>query len=213
MTDNLLDNEIPEKFKDPDSGEIKVNDLARSYKELERKLSKTPSVPKSPDEYCVDCSHGLFEPDASINAQLHAKGFTPDQVQFVYDLAAERMVPMIMQMAGDFEADREIEKLIAHFGGAEKWKEISRQLLTFGQQNLPPDVLDNLASSFEGVIALHRMMKGEEPVLSTSSDIQGNDNADKDLQSMMRDPKYWRDRDPAFVQKVTEGFQKLYGNR
>ena len=34
-----------------------------------------------------------------------------------------------------------------------------------------------------------------------------------DLQSMMRDPKYWRDQDPSFVNKVTEGFQKLYGKK
>ena len=27
---------------------------------------------------------------------------------------------------------------------------------------------------------------------------------------MMRDPRYWRDRDPSFVQKVTEAFQKMY---
>lgn len=36
---------------------------------------------------------------------------------------------------------------------------------------------------------------------------------ERDLQSMMRDPKYWRDQDPSFVQKVTEGFQKLYGRK
>lgn len=29
---------------------------------------------------------------------------------------------------------------------------------------------------------------------------------------MMRDPKYWRDQDPSFIKKVTEGFQKVYGN-
>ena len=32
-----------------------------------------------------------------------------------------------------------------------------------------------------------------------------------ELSSMMRDPKYWRDKDPSFVAKVTEGFQNLYG--
>jgi hypothetical protein len=28
---------------------------------------------------------------------------------------------------------------------------------------------------------------------------------------MMRDPKYWRDKDPSYVAKVTEGFKKMYG--
>ena len=31
-----------------------------------------------------------------------------------------------------------------------------------------------------------------------------------DLQAMMSDPKYWRDKDPSFIAKVTEGFQRLY---
>lgn len=37
--------------------------------------------------------------------------------------------------------------------------------------------------------------------------------SDADLQAMMRDPRYWRDQDPTFVSKVTEGFQKLYGRK
>jgi hypothetical protein len=27
---------------------------------------------------------------------------------------------------------------------------------------------------------------------------------------MMRDPRYWRERDPSFIAQVTEGFQRLY---
>ena len=34
-----------------------------------------------------------------------------------------------------------------------------------------------------------------------------------DLQSMMRDPKYWRDKDMSYVAKVTEGFKKMYGGK
>lgn len=119
-----------------------------------------------------------------------------------------------MQMArdfqADFEADREIEKLINHFGGVEQWQEISRQLLAFGQKALPADVLDSLSSSYEGVIALHNMMKGQEPVISDNDGTKGSSEAN-DLHSMMRDPKYWRDKDPSFVAKVTEGFRKVYG--
>jgi len=34
-----------------------------------------------------------------------------------------------------------------------------------------------------------------------------------ELKSMMRDPKYWKEKDPAFVAKVTEGFKKMYGGQ
>ncbi len=83
-------------------------------------------------------------------------------------------------------------------------------MLSFGQKNLPGDVLDNLSSSYEGVLALHRMMKAGEPKLSREGKA-GESLDDLELASMMRDPKYWKDKDPAFVAKVTQGFQSLYG--
>lgn len=210
MNDTLLDNKIPDKFKNSETGEVQLETLLKSYKDLERKFSQVPSIPKTAEDYSVTCEHGLFDIDLDMNKQLHAKGFTNEQVQFVYDLAAEKMVPMIFELAGDFQADREIEKLIEHFGGTEQWKEIFRQLLAFGQKSLPADVLDTLSSSFEGVKALHNMMKGDEPIVSNQGSTIGKEGA-MDLQSMMRDPKYWRDKDPSFVAKVTEGFKSLYG--
>jgi hypothetical protein len=211
MTENIL-NQVPDKFKDPESGEVKLDSLLSSYQSLEKRMSSMPSIPKSAGEYCIDCEHGLFDVDEEMNKQLHAKGFTNEQVQFVYDLAAEKMVPMIVEMANDFQADREIEKLIEHFGGEEKWIEISRQLLAFGQKNLPNDVLQSLSSSYDGVIALYNMMQGNEPSVSNEAATKNGGRETMDLQSMMRDPKYWRDKDPSFIAKVTEGFQRLYGN-
>ena len=210
MNDTLLDNDIPEKFKDPKTGAVRTDALLQSYKSLEKKLSTGPRPPKSAEEYCVACDHGLFEEDKDLNLRMHAMGFTNEQVQFVYDIAAEKMVPMVIDMAGDFKADREVEKLIEHFGGVERWGEISRQLLSFGQKNLPADALDSMTSSYEGVIALYNMMNEGEPQIAIGQG-NGQGNGEMDLQSMMRDPRYWRDKDPSFVAKVTEGFQNMYG--
>jgi len=205
---------IPDKFKDPQSGELNVDALLASYQELEKRLSKTPSIPKTPDEYSIDCSHhGLFDIDTDLNARLHAKGFTNEQVQTVYDLAAEKMVPLIIQMAADYQADSEIERLEAHFGGAEQWQEVARQILAYGQKSLPVDVLDALAGSYEGVLALYRMMKGQEPATIKTTQNNASQQSLLDLQAMMRDPKYWRDQDPSFVSKVTQGFEKIYGGK
>jgi len=169
--------------------------LAKSYKELERKMAHMPTPPKSPEEYCVDCQHGMFEPDIEINRRMHAKGFTQDQAQEAYNLAAEKMVPMMHEMAADFKADREVERLINHFGGAGQWTEVSRQLLSFGQKNLPHDVLDNLSSSYEGVLALYRMMKGGEPGLKRGGSPVSSKLDEAALNAM----------------KVTQGFEGLYG--
>lgn len=209
--ENLLNADIPEKFKDPETGEVKIEMMAKSYKELEQKLSKQPAAPKSAQEYCINCDHGMFQPDDQINERLHQKGFTQDQAQELYDLAAEKMMPMMREIMNDVQADREVEKLINHFGGVSQWKEVSRQLLAFGRQNLPANVLDNMASTYEGVIALERMMKGGEPSLQTKSETAPATEGQAELSTMMRDPKYWREKDPAFIAKVTQGFQNLYG--
>lgn len=204
---------IPDKFKDAETGDLKVESLLTSYSELERRLSKTPTPPKSPDDYCINCDHGYFGIDQDLNQKLHARGFTNEQVQIVYDLAAEKLVPLVFQMAADYSAERELEKLAKQFGGEEKWNEVSRQLLAFGQKALPADVLESLSSSYEGVMALYRMMKGEEPGLSAPAGMVGPNQGEMDLQAMMRDPKYWREQDPSFIAKVTQGFQKIYGGR
>ena len=204
----LLDNDIPDKFKDT-NGRLRPDALLQSYKSLEKKLSVQPRAPKSHNDYCVDCSHGLFEEDADLNRRLHVMGFSNEQVQFVYDLAAEKMVPMVIDMANDFRAEREVEKLIEHFGGAERWGEVARQLLSFGQKNLPADALDSMTSSYEGVIALYNMMNDGQPPIAVQEGVANN--GELDLQSMMRDPRYWREKDPSFVAKVTEGFQRMYG--
>lgn len=201
---------IPDKFKNPESGALRLEALVNSYAALERKMSSAPSVPKTPDEYCIKCDHGLFEADADVNDRLYRSGFTQEQAQVVYDLAAEKMLPMMKELVHDFAAERELEKLVSHFGGQEQWRMVSKQLLSFGKKNLPSDVLENLASSYEGVLALHRMMKTEEPSLKRA-DTPVNHVQDADLQSMMRDPRYWKDKDPAYIAKVTEGFKQLYG--
>jgi hypothetical protein len=217
---------LPEKFWDEEKQEVRLDALVKSYTELEKKLSTTMPVPQSeedkinllhhlglpesPDGYEIDVSHGLFNPDPEVNTRLHAKGLTPEQVQEVYNLAAEKLVPMIAQLAGDFQADREVERLSEFFGGAEKWSEVSRQLLAFGKKNLPEDVLESLSSTYEGVIALYRMMKSQDPNISKNADVKTG-VSEGDLHSMMRDPKYWRERDPSFVSKVTEGFKSVYG--
>lgn len=238
MDENLLnkpvDNEtqnldVPQKFLDPETGELRIEVLLKSYMALEKKLSEvgSPSLsdpeqrqrvlkelgcPDCVDDYQIDVSHGLFDRDDELNQKLFEKGFTNDQVQMVYDLAAEKLVPMILDLAAEFEADREIERLIQEFGGKEKWQELSRQLLAYGQQNLSSDVLAGLANSYEGVMALYRMMSSDQPALNKQASSEGALDETK-LKSMMADPKYWKNKDPAFIAKVTEGFSTLYGDK
>jgi hypothetical protein len=210
---------IPEKFRDPETGALRSEALLKSYIELEKRLSQGGNVnalqdngcPDCADDYEIDLSHGLFDRDDLLNQKLFEKGFSNDQVQTVYDVAAEKLVPMILDMASEFQADREIERLVSEFGGAEKWQEVSRQLLAYGQKNLPQDVLSGLAGSYEGVMALYRMMNTEQPMMREGTNAEGLAGEDE-LKSMMSDPKYWKAKDPAYIARVTKGFKALYGD-
>ena len=235
---------IPEKFRDPKTGALRVEALLKSYLELERRLSQSqqqpaePAVvppdsasfdpasldpaqlrrllgaPESAEGYCIACDHGLFQPDPEINGRLFEAGYTPAQAQLLYDLAAERMVPLIQTVAAEFQAEREVERLVARFGGEERWREVSRQLLAWAGKTLPPAAVQGLATSYEGVMALYSMMTGSEPsALSMAGPSPGGGDGEAELRTLMRDPRYWRDRDPAVIARVTEGFQRLYPSR
>ncbi len=180
---------LPEKFWNEKTQEVRLESFVKSYTDLEKKMShsmarpeteedktnllKMLGCPECAEDYKVNVDHGLFETDPDLNERLHKLGFTQDQVQAVYDAAAEKLVPIVLELSAEFQADREVERLVQEFGGMEKWQEVSRQLLAFGQKNLPADVLDSLSGSYEGVMSLFQMMKGKDPSLVLRMHVQG----------------------------------------
>ena len=220
--------DIPEKFWDSERGEVRTDALVKSYRELERHLGnsiKIPDqdagpdeisrfrsalgVPETHDGYELELPTDGFEADPEINQRLHAAGFTKSQAQMVYDLAQEYVGPLVQSAAADFEAERQTTRLQQHFGGDVAWQQISRQIDDWGQANLPPAAFTALSTTYEGCIALHKMMQSNEPVLERKTNPDPGINSDE-LKSMMRDPRYWRDRDPSFIRQVTSGFDRLY---
>lgn len=241
MSENLLDAamttttsaarpaDVPEKFWDAERGEMRVEALLKSYRELERRMSQRTTrpgddsdeeerrrwremmnIPETPDGYSIETKNDLCGPDEAINAQLHEAGFSCEQVQLVYDLASEKLLPLIAEAAQQFEADRQAEKLREHFGGDERFRRIAAQLKAWGSANLPPGVLEALSTTEEGVLALERMMRGNEPRMEREG--AAPEKLDEgELRRLMRDPRYWRAREPEFVKRVTDGFRKLVG--
>lgn len=220
---------IPSKFWDDASGSPRIDAMARAYSDLERRagsMTRIPGpnshpdeiknfyrvmgVPEKPDDYQIDAAHDLVASDPEVNKRLHEAGFTQKQAQLVYDLAGERLMPLLHGLAEDYESHRNMEKIHSHFGGEEKWREVSRQLLAWGRKKLPEEVLRAMGSSFEGVLALHRMMVSEEPALGRGVGMGGENLDQEALTKMMEDPRYWRDNDPAIFNRVAQGFRKLY---
>ena len=220
---------IPEKFWDAEAGTLRTDALLKSYLELERRLSqrigppgadapledqqrfrRAIGVPDAPDGYAIRSPHELCCADPAINERLHEAGFTQEQAQLVYDLAAERLVPLIGDVAQHLEAERELDRLRAHFGGEDRFRRIAAQLSAWGSANLPPAVFDALSSTYDGVIALAKMAMKSEPDIARDADAPASAD-EAALRAMMRDPRYWRSREPEFVRRVTDGFRRLVG--
>jgi hypothetical protein len=220
--------EVPEKFWDAARGEIRVEALLKSYLALERRLSQrlgppgpdaapdeiarfraAMGVPESPEAYAIQEPHALCCADAEVNRRLHDAGFSNDQAQLVYDLAAERLVPLIAEAAAEFEADRQRARLTEHFGGEDRYRKVAAQLSAWGRANLSPAVLEALSTTAEGVIALEQMMRKGEPALPREGNVRPEATSEAELRAMMRDPRYWRTREPEFIRRVSEGFRRL----
>lgn len=229
MTDTLPLPEIPDKFRDPVTGGLRAEALLKSYLELERKLAtmipplgpdpspeeiarfrKALGVPDRPDDYHIKLRTGLFNCDPEVNRRLHEAHFTPAQAQLVYDLAEDYVAPLIEDMGANFEASRQLERLAQHFGGEEKWREVARQIAAWGRANLPPQAFEALSTTAEGVLAMHAMMRSGEPGLMRAGGPVEEPLDQAKLDQLMRDPRYWRDRDPELIAKVRRGFERLY---
>jgi hypothetical protein len=205
---------LPEKFWDAKSNAVRLDSLIRSYGELERRLGgpREADLPASADGYQITLASDALSIDAETNQKLHEAGFTNRQAQLVYDLAHEKLAPLLEDAAGELDRQRQLDRLGAEFGGEDKWRLVSRQIAAWGDRNFPPDVFAALSSTADGVLAMHKLMASGEPALGGGNHSSEGGGNDADLRGLMRDPRYWRDRDPATVQKVRSGFRALYGS-
>ncbi len=214
---NLLKEEnetpvVPEKFLDKE-GNVNVNDLAKSYVALEKKLgAPKEGIPTNAEGYKITLKNPLLVIDKVINERLFQLGLTNEQVQGVYDIAAEILIPQIQSMTEQLSADKELQELEKEFGGAERFNEIARQLSQWGEKNLDTNTFNTLATSKDGIMTLYRMMqeKQESPVIAGKSQLNTKDD-EITLRRLMQDPKYWKEQDPELVQRVERGFRRLYG--
>ena len=204
--------QIPEKFKDAETGEVNTEALIKSYLALEKKLGqKTVGTrPESAEGYQIKIDNPLLKNDAEINKKLFDLGFSNEQVQAVYDLAAEKVVPLIMELSDTVKSDKALAELEQMFGGAEQFNTIARQISDWGEKHLNPAVFETLAGSKDGILTLYQMMCGEReaPLLPRSAITQPVDT-EESLKRLMQDPKYWK-QPPMVSVSDTFPYRKYY---
>ena len=78
----------------------------------------------------------------------------------------------------------------------------------FSEDQIP--AIERLFQTADGVMVMETIMEamkdgnfseGAQPVAGKT---------EQQLREMMNDPRYWKDRDPHFIQEVTEGYQQIY---
>ena len=206
---------VPEKFKNPD-GQINVDALLKSYLALEKKLSQRETIPQNrpvkASDYQIEIKSNLMKNDSEINQKLFDLGFTNEQVQAVYDLAADKVIPIILGLSDAFKTDRDLSELEQFFGGSERFNTVARQISAWGEKNLDKPVFETLAGSKDGILTMYRMMtsNSEESVLPRSGNTVPQDS-EETLKRLMQDPKYWKQQDPALTKRIEDGFKRLYG--
>ena len=221
---------VQEKFWDADNNKVNVENLASSYNTLEQKLgSRTEDLSKQirsdiekerlskvPESYKLNIPE-VKSVDLKVDKEMElvkwwdktAKdaGFSQEQ----YDTGVKAFVDNAIATLPNPEL--EVQKLGSNgrerVEAAEMWS----------KKHLSPDgfsTISKIASTAEGVKVVEELMKLNKdstmPTQTTQIDVAAS--AD-DLKSMLNDPRYYDSskRDPAYVKRVTELYEKAYKNQ
>lgn len=198
---------LPDEFWDPEAGGVRLDELVGAY----GALASAERAPASPEDYALELDGLLGGPDAEANRRMHEAGFTNAQVQLVYDMASSLLLPLAGEVAGELERAEREARLAERYGGEDGWRRAKGQMEAWAAANLPAGVGAALTGSIEGAAALERLMDAGEPGLGGEGGEQRAEAPTLDgLRRLQGDPRYWRDRDPALVRQVMDGYRRLY---
>jgi hypothetical protein len=209
---------LPEKFKSPE-------ELANSYASLEQRMGQGEDAlrsklieefeaaalenrPASAGDYQIP---EMIDPELATDNELfnwwaeHAYENAYSQEEF--EAGIQKYAEILQAQQPDLDAERAKlgDNAQARIEAVDLWAN------KFFPENYKEAVLQ-IGQTAEGIQALEYIMQ-QMGSSSPSDDSQPlAQTSEKDLRSMMMDDRYWNPakRDAAYVQKVQEGFSKLY---
>ena len=222
---------VQDKFWNKDTNEINIEELSSSYNSLEKKLgSRTEDLSKQiredianevkanvPEKYELN----LPEIPENINIEVSEdmpllqwwsetakqKGLSQEE----YNKGIEAFINNEISSLPDIDNEKNLlgDSANARIEAADLWS----------KKNLSKDsyeAIANFATTAQGVKALEEIMKlnKDAPIPQTETAIEAAPSLE-DLRSMMKDPRYWKDgdRDQAYINKVSNLYEKYYGNQ
>lgn len=207
--------EIPENFWDPEAKAANLPAMLKANADLRTQLSK---LPKAPDAY--DLAAGLSD-DAKKMLNLDAKDPFVEKATGMFKArnldqdTVSALVGLVVERDMAMEATaREAEKQAATQARADAVKAVGSEAALKATIEWWKEVSGGqpLVTSAAGVkmLADLRQKLGGAPVPS-GRDGAGDQRVTEDgLKIMMKDPRYWKTKDPAFIQQVADGFKALY---
>ena len=216
---------MPEKFWK--EGKVDLEGAFSSYKELETRFTtktedllktldteRRKGLPEAPDKYELKLSDDA--PVSVDDLQAHPSVEWWRKTAFEMGLPPEKFNEGVSQLVGiltegpDLEVERKAlgENADVRINAVATW---ARATFTDPTEFA---ALQQLGSSAAGIAVIEKLM-GRSAPMDSGDAASTPELTPAKLREMQADPRYYdrTRRDPAFVKKVDEGFQKLYAKK
>lgn len=195
------------------------------------------AVPEKPDGYALAVPDGLPEGVVVLD-KVPGEGFTPEPGKRYIVLQDDHpMLGMWREIAHDLELPQEaFLKGVAKFAAAQAAEVktpqqdeaerrafysalgengVARVAAVWGKLEaaLGEDAkeLDGFVQTPEQVRVLEKLLgTAGGPGFASGAPASNGVLGEKELNAMMSDPRYWREKDPQFIARVTDGYKRLY---
>jgi|TARA_Y100000310_G_scaffold150161_1_gene149550 hypothetical protein len=222
---------IPEKFWNKDTGEPILDEMGKSYSNLEKFVGGKKEEMKKTVQDELQIEARAKRPPSIDKYELPKlpEGITEDMVranpmtdwwrkqcweqsgnQEIFEEGINKYVDMYLgsQVNVEEEKTKLGENADARIDAVNSWAS------TFFNQEQFDKISGTLGQSADGIEALEKVIDATKHNLSRANQVTQPDRplTLADVKEMMRDKKYFdsRERDPAYVKKVDEAFSRLY---
>jgi hypothetical protein len=221
---------IPEKFWNPETGEINLEDMAKSYHHLEKFASGKKDEMRDSliAELQTEAREGLPEDSKGYTLPKLVEGITEEIVEanpltgwwrdkcHTMGLNQEQFEDGInqyvdMMQSGQINTEEEMNKL------GENANDRVNAINSWAQSFFPPEefetVVNTLGTTAQGIGVLERIQDSMRSNMGNSESVAQPERELEipDVKAMMNDKRYYdsRHRDPAYVKQVDEAWARL----
>ena len=217
---------VPEKFWNQETGEIRTDELLKSNEHLEKFVGgkkdelreqiidelSNEAIEEAPEEYVMPAlPDGVTETDVAENPMFDWWSNHCAENAYTQEMFEDGVNTYINRyLDAQVDVDQEMSKL------GENANARVDAVDSFASTYFTPDQYEHLTSTLgqtaEGIEILERVMEMQKQNISQVQTEPMNRLTLDDVRTMMKDPRYFdpRERDETFVKRVDDAFARLY---